>query len=86
MSVLRLEQVLVMLQTNCWLTLRRSVLADFALMLREIILCFQQNFGTCSIAPMQSFHEPIIAWKAGSLTSKGICHHAISIFESFYES
>ena len=26
---------------------------------------------------MRSFHEPIIAWKAGIVDSKGICHHGI---------
>ena len=30
-------------------TFRTPMLADFALMLQEIILCFQKNFGTCSI-------------------------------------
>ena len=86
LSVLRLEQILVMLQTNCWPTLTTPMLGDFTLVLREGILCFQQKFGTCSIATRQSFHEPIIARIAGIVASKGICHHTIPVFGSLYMS
>ena len=59
-------RILVMLPTNCWPTLRTSILAIFALILREIIQYFQKNFRTCFIALMPSFHEPIIAWRLAS--------------------
>ena len=34
---------------------------------------------------MRSSHEPVIAWKAGIVAFKGICHHVIPFFGSFYE-
>ena len=61
------------------------MLGDFALMLREIIPYFQENFRRRSIQLMRSFHEPIIAWKVSIVAFKGICHYAILVFGRFYE-
>lgn len=62
-----------------WLHL---LLVDFALMLRDVILCSQQSFETGSNALMQSFHEPIIAWQAA--TTATICLKFILLFASFH--